>query len=67
MDATRWPRLEALLAQRGLLSAAAIARELGISQPTVSTGGVSRPNSSATAGSMRTTRVGCGAMAGSAR
>lgn len=36
MDATRWPRLEALLAQRGLLSAADIARELGISQPTVS-------------------------------
>lgn len=36
MDETRWPRLEALLSQQGLLRAADIARQLGISQPTVS-------------------------------
>jgi hypothetical protein len=36
MDAARWPRLEALLSRQGLLRAADIARELGISQPTVS-------------------------------
>lgn len=36
MDETRWLRLEALLARRGLLPAADIARELGVSQPTVS-------------------------------
>jgi HipA-like protein/IclR-like helix-turn-helix domain-containing protein len=36
MDETRWPRLEALLSQQGLLPAADIARQLGISQPTVS-------------------------------
>ncbi len=36
MDATRRSRLEALLARHGLLAAADIARELGISQPTVS-------------------------------
>jgi hypothetical protein len=36
MDDTRWPRLETLLSRQGLLRAADIARELGISQPTVS-------------------------------
>ncbi|MGE3773169.1 MAG: type II toxin-antitoxin system HipA family toxin YjjJ [Gammaproteobacteria bacterium] len=36
MDATRWPRLQAALARDGLLSAAEIARELDVSQPTVS-------------------------------
>jgi hypothetical protein len=36
MDETRWPRLEALLTRNGLLRAADIARELGVSQPTVS-------------------------------
>jgi hypothetical protein len=36
MDETRWPRLEALLTRNGLLRAADIARELGVSQATVS-------------------------------
>jgi hypothetical protein len=36
MDETRWPRLEALLTRNGLLRAADIARELGVSQPTIS-------------------------------
>jgi len=36
MDETRWPRLEAFLTRHGLLRAVDIARELGVSQPTVS-------------------------------
>ena len=36
MDEDRWARLEALLSQRGMLPAAAIANELRLSQPSVS-------------------------------
>lgn len=36
MDTARWEALETLLRQRGVLGAAAIAAELGVSQPTVS-------------------------------
>jgi hypothetical protein len=36
MDADRWTRLEALLARGGPLPAAALSRELGLSQPSIS-------------------------------